>query len=685
MLAGLRLLALWWALVDSSAVKSLTTPVGLASQDDLVCRVSVSSRRLASPLALLQLRQGVGKLELQSDCLLAYAQCGGEVDGKPWPGATCCIEGFVCVFQNQWYSQCVPSTGSQPTTTPKPSAPPQTTLHSTDCLPAHAQCGGELDGTPWAGPTCCVEGFTCFYQSQWYSQCVPLPAGDLPTSQPTSQPSPQPTMPPSTPQPTSPPTSQPTLPTPQPTPYPTPGPTPQLTPEPTEEVIPEPTPQPTPQPTLQPTPQPAPQPTSEPTPQPTLQPTAEPTLKPTPQPTLLPTPLPTTQPRSNLAGSIVAKYGRLRVNGSKVVDEAGSPVQLQGMSLYWSQWMPQFYTPEVVAWLKSDWHVTVVRAAMAIEPDGYLAYPDRERARVETIVEAAIKEGVYVIIDWHDHYADQHQAEAESFFKDMAMKYGQYPNVLFEVFNEPVHHDWSSVLKPYHEALVSVIRNYTTNLIILGSRRWSTEVAEAAADPVQGTNLVYSIHLYTATRAHKQRLRDKASRALQLGIPLFATEWGTCEAATASGTPDLVEAITWLEFFAEHNISHANWAISDKDETCSALVPGASAVGGWQLSALSTSGSFVRAWIRGNGDQPETTLPQDPDDMGCSEEGEDCRSTKCCSNPVMACFEKNEWWGGCRTECEAGVDPNDPPEFQTPWTCKLVGSTPSVAAMLMEE
>src|SRR5579864_4080291 len=39
---------------------------------------------------------------------------------------------------------------------------------STSCGAAYAQCGGQ----GFTGATCCVSGYTCQYQSQYYSQCV---------------------------------------------------------------------------------------------------------------------------------------------------------------------------------------------------------------------------------------------------------------------------------------------------------------------------------------------------------------------------------------------------------------------------------------------------------------------------------------------------------------------------------
>ena len=41
-----------------------------------------------------------------------------------------------------------------------------------------------------------------------------------------------------------------------------------------------------------------------------------------------------------------------------------------------------------------------------------------------------------------------------------------------------------------------------------------------------------------------------------------------------------------------------------------------------------------------------------------------------------AAEEKNEYWASCRQSCEPGaIDPNDAPEYQTPWTCSIIGGS----------
>lgn len=42
----------------------------------------------------------------------------------------------------------------------------------------------------------------------------------------------------------------------------------------------------------------------------------------------------------------------------------------------------------------------------------------------------------------------------------------------------------------------------------------------------------------------------------------------------------------------------------------------------------------------------------------------------------MGCYEKSKYWAGCKESCTPGIDPNDPPKYQTPWSCRLLGDPP---------
>jgi endoglucanase len=261
--------------------------------------------------------------------------------------------------------------------------------------------------------------------------------------------------------------------------------------------------------------------------------------------------------------------------------------------------MEKFYNPQIVNWLVDDWKVTIVRAAMGVKHDetisGYI-YNGSEANRITTVVNAAISKGIYVIIDWHDHYAFNNIKESKKFFHKMALRYKNYPNVIYEIFNEPIDVSWKHVVKPYTEELVKTIRAVDPdNLIIIGSPHWSQDVDTVADDPVQGNNLVYSLHFYAAT--HGADLRKKAEYAINKGLPLFVSEFGTC-LSTGDGFLDSAETEQWFSFMDKHNLSWCNWSVGDKNETASLIVPGARYYGKWTQKELSASGKIIRRKCR---------------------------------------------------------------------------------------
>jgi endoglucanase len=106
---------------------------------------------------------------------------------------------------------------------------------------------------------------------------------------------------------------------------------------------------------------------------------------------------------------------------------------------------------------------------------------------------------------------------------------------------------------------------------------------------------MYGLHYYAAT--HKQSLRDRADYALSKGIPIFISESAGME-ATGDGPLDYEEWQRWIDWAESKKISWVTWSVSDKDETCSVLLPTASSDGGWTEKDLKPSGKAVREKIR---------------------------------------------------------------------------------------
>ena len=298
---------------------------------------------------------------------------------------------------------------------------------------------------------------------------------------------------------------------------------------------------------------------------------------------------------SSVSSGVSQGVAPLVVQGNKVTAN-GQPANLAGMSLFWSNtgWGGEnYYNAQTVSWLKSDWKANLVRVAVGVEADGGLLTDSTNKTRAMTVIDAAIANNMYVIIDWHTHTAEANKAAAITFFKEMATKYGNYNNVIYEVYNEPLQVSWSNVVKPYATDVIKEIRAIDPdNLIIVGTPTWSQDVDVASQDKITGySNIAYTLHFYAGT--HKQYLRDKATTAMNNGIALFVTEWGSVN-ADGDGAVDTAETATWLNFLKTNGISHANWSLTDKAEGSAALVAGASANGGWTAAQLTASGTLVR-------------------------------------------------------------------------------------------
>lgn len=302
----------------------------------------------------------------------------------------------------------------------------------------------------------------------------------------------------------------------------------------------------------------------------------------------------TSLPQSPL-NSFVGRTGGISTQGNKLVDQNGDIIQLRGMSLFWSNFVQggKYYNKSLVTWLKNDWSINIVRAAMGVEDDGgFLSNPNREREKVYRVIEAAIEEGIYVIVDWHSHFAEDHQEEAIAFFSEVAQKYGDYPNVIYEIYNEPIDSDWDRDLVPYHNAVIRAIRRHDPdNLVVCGTPFFSQRVDDVVGNEIDDVNVAYTLHYYASS--HGQGLRDIAQTAIDANLPLFVTEYGTTE-ASGDGRIDVNEANIWWDFMDDNDISWCNWAISDKREESAAVINGASALGGWPENQITTSGNLVR-------------------------------------------------------------------------------------------
>jgi len=333
----------------------------------------------------------------------------------------------------------------------------------------------------------------------------------------------------------------------------------------------------------------------------------------------------------------VATHGTLSIKNGQLVDSTGSAVILRGVSMFWSSEPDgnSFYNAGVAQTLLGDWKAAIVRVPLGIEhvknaPTGNTSYLEDlsggatpttsiNAQRAFNMVDICIRQGLYVILDWH---AEQlHQSEAVTFFTLAAKKYGNVPNVIFETFNEPNGPGWNDLVT-YHNAVIAAIRAQgAKNVVLVGSPSWSSQpnLTPAVTDPTG--NVAYTLHFYAGASAH-DAYRSNVTSALGMGRAVFISEWGTTSADGASNV-STGNSTTWLNLLETNKVSSCNWAVSnqllDPSNSSSTTVQGSAALlrtasktGSWATSDLTTSGNFVRTWLQGK--QSAYTLPPSPPD-----------------------------------------------------------------------
>ena len=254
----------------------------------------------------------------------------------------------------------------------------------------------------------------------------------------------------------------------------------------------------------------------------------------------------------------VQRYGTLSVNGIQLCSSDSKPIQLCGMSSHGLHWYGKYANKDVLKWLRDDWNADLWRAAMYVGGNGGYVQNKGMAFKVIESIEAAKELGLYVIVDWHvlnDCDPMLYVKQAEDFFEQIASTYADCPNIIYEICNEPNGDNvtWKGNIKPYAERIIPIIRKHCDNIIVVGTPVWSSDLTSVANSPIEGyKNIMYTLHFYAGS--HGQESRNVAQQALDKGLPIFVTEWGTTQ-ATGDGGVYEKETLEWMRFLSKNKIS----------------------------------------------------------------------------------------------------------------------------------
>lgn len=304
---------------------------------------------------------------------------------------------------------------------------------------------------------------------------------------------------------------------------------------------------------------------------------------------------------------VVSKHGQLNVKGGSVCDKDGNTVSLMGPSFYWSCSAALWWKKETVDYLVSQHNVQIIRLPVSIAPsegnswegaatwneDNYYHSPDNTKKMVDEVVKAAIENDIYVIIDFHEHHAEHWVDLSKEFFTYFAKKWGSYPNVMYEIYNEPMNETSNETVVSYAKEIIPVIRNYDSkNIIIVGSTRYSREPHNVTAAGAGQTNIAYTWHGYVMW-GHQDDWNSHPEWAQS--VPIVVTEWGVQGTKGDGGLISIYKSKSLINCF---------WSMNNKggeDSDWSILKPNCFKTTGWTEAEMTTNGAYMldvtKNWI----------------------------------------------------------------------------------------
>ena len=210
--------------------------------------------------------------------------------------------------------------------------------------------------------------------------------------------------------------------------------------------------------------------------------------------------------------------------------------------------------------IRDTWHANCVR--ISLHPGVWREARRDARASLRQEVGAARGAGMSVVLVWHvigwpdgrfeqprDDWGlprnvyDSDVGLAVSFWDEIAREYADDPEVIFELWNEPVDldemteplnpgRDWAR-LRPVWEELLGSVRQHAMNRVLVTGGRWAADLTGIRHARLEGSNIGYAWHVYPPTIDVYPHAIDTSigyAEWLLDGLheeeSVFVTEWG---------------------------------------------------------------------------------------------------------------------------------------------------------------
>jgi hypothetical protein len=221
----------------------------------------------------------------------------------------------------------------------------------------------------------------------------------------------------------------------------------------------------------------------------------------------------------------------------------------------------------------------------------------------------------------------------------MAQKWSIHHVYIFENIQNPLEF-WMNTSR-LCDQVIPEIRKYSDNLIIVGTPNWDQKPQEAINNPINQENIAYDFHYYAGSHYINTEGKN-AINAMNAGLSVFVTEWGT---VNADGDGNVSNSnYDWQSWMNEHKLSWANWSVSNKTEGASIFNSNVNPLETWSYTS---SGNYVKNLLNNN---PETyTVCGNTNYSSSSSIQSSSSSTSIIDTPLIDDFADNNmtnYWDG---------------------------------------
>ncbi len=320
--------------------------------------------------------------------------------------------------------------------------------------------------------------------------------------------------------------------------------------------------------------------------------------------------------------TIVIAAPRLHTCGNKICDPDGNVVVLRGVAIADAKFTAMntdavggHYsgeladTPEnqlrAALRLATDaskgWHANIIRVPVHVDDmgwgfGGWNTDPEGWTSFLDAAIEECVLQDVYCLIDYHStnnwNYPLSNIDATKNFWSWAGEKYKDIPNVMFELFNEPVtdldthvwpggssggSESWSDFKNDLAQPLVDYIRNdvgaIETFLVIGGPMYSGFPIrvdGNAIDDPAPEERIAYALHVYGWHWFSDPTLEHHVG-AVKDNHPIIVTEFGyetgaPCPIEACSGTPFIDQdayGVFMKNYIQANDLSFTAWVFDN--------------------------------------------------------------------------------------------------------------------------